>query len=244
MTFAENKNQSSMSIAMVVKDNGQNLGKLEMKRNSTESDRCEDSISYKVTDASGEALMDCQSTTTLDKSTKAVTIKGNSKSPDAEAEVSAKGSIKNLDKGKCVTYQLDEMKTKMNSPSGSQELTCSAELTQGVLDVEIMAPKGEEIPINQQLRQTFFAKYRQELTLSALDIMSKWGINLNDIISSGGANGGSSPESFGMQGNFGTEGTGDDADTGTDESMPEQEDDISGEEDYGEVSDDMSDSVS
>lgn len=42
--------------------------------------------------------------------------------------------------------------------------------------------------------------------------MSKWGINLNDIISSGGANGGSSPESFGMQGNFGTEGTGDDAD--------------------------------
>ena len=84
VTFAENKNQSSMSAAMVVKENGKNLGKLEMKRNSTEDERCEDSISYKVTDTDGEALMDCQSTITLDKSTKAVTIKGSSKSTDTD----------------------------------------------------------------------------------------------------------------------------------------------------------------
>ncbi len=236
MTFAENKNQSSMSVAMVVKDSGQNLGKLEMKRNSTEDDRCEDSISYKVTDSDGEVLMDCQSTIALDKSTKAVTLKGNTKSLETEAEVSAKGSIKNLEKGKCVTYQLDEMKTKTNSLAGSQEFTCSAELTQGVLDGEITAPKGEEIPINQQLLQTFSEKYSQELMLSALDIMSKWGINLNELMNPGAGNGDSALGDFGAQ-ETPDMGTREDADS-------ETGDGIGGEEDYGEASDDVLDSVS
>ena len=244
VTFAENKNQSSMSAAMVVKENGKNLGKLEMKRNSTEDERCEDSISYKVTDTDGEALMDCQSTITLDKSTKAVTIKGSSKSTDTEAEVSAKGSIKNLDKGKCVTYQLDEMKTKTNSPAGSQELTCSVELTQGVLDGEITAPKGKEIPINQQLIQTFSQKYSQELMLSAMDMLSNWGINLNELMNSGAGNGDSA------LGNFGAQeppdiGTGEDYDTGAGEDADSDTGDgIGGGEDYGEASDDVLDSVS
>lgn len=244
MTFAENKNQSSMSVAMVVKNNGQNLGKLEMKRNSTEDERCEDSISYKVSDMDGEALMDCQSTITLDKSTKAVTIKGSSKSLDAEAEVSAKGSIKNLDKGKCVTYQLDEMKTKANSPDGSQEFTCSAELTQGVLDSEITAPKGEEIPINQELIQTFSTKYGQQVMLSFLDIMSKWGINLNELMNSYTLNGDSALGNFGAQESPDI-GTGEDYDMGTGEDADsETGDGIGGEEDYGEASDDVLDSVS
>ncbi len=244
MTFAENKNQSSMSVAMVAKNNGQNLGKLEMKRNSTEDDRCEDSISYKVTDTDGEVLMDCQSTITLDKSTKAVTVKGSSKSLDVETELSAKGSIKNLDKGKCVTYQLDEMKTKTNSLAGSQEFTCSAELTQGVLDGEITAPKGEEIPINQQLLQTFSEKYSQELMLSALDIMSKWGINLNDLMNSYTWNGDSALGNSGAQ-ETPDIGMGEDVDMGTGEDADsETGDGIGGEEDYGEASDDVLDSVS
>lgn len=238
MTFAENKNQSSMSIAIVVKNNGESLGKFEMKRSSTENDRCEDSISYKVTDADGSVLMDCQSTTNFDKSTKALTIKGSSKGMDSDSQISAKGSIKNLDKGKCITYQLDEMEVKQDTPFGSQGFTCSLELTEGVLDGEITAPKGKEIPINQQLIETFSSKYSQELMLSALDIMSKWGINLNDIMQSGGTNG-SLPS-----GNFDIGGAGGDADAGTDESTPEQDDGIGGGEDFGEASDEVLDSVS
>lgn len=182
-TFAEDGDKSSMNLSITVVNGGQTLAKVEMKRDSVEGDRCKDTVAYKVTGANEAVMMDTNSTIEIDKATNAFTMTGSSHAEDADSEVTAKGSIKNLEKGKCVTYQFDELKIKTESLLGTQEFSCAAEITESVLDGEIVAPKGEEIAINEELMQTFAEKYGQEATLSLFTTLSKWGINMNDLYS-------------------------------------------------------------
>lgn len=179
VAFAGEKEQSSMNLTISITNNGQAYAKVEMKRTSEMGTHCKDAISFQVTGENEEVLMDSQTTMEIDTATKAVVVTANSAVEDDKSEMTAKGSIKNLEKGKCVTYQFDEMKTKTESLMGTQEVSFAAELTEGVLDGDIAAPQGEEVAINKELIKNFAAKYGQELMLSYFTILNKWGIDMN-----------------------------------------------------------------
>lgn len=182
LEFTENGNQSSVTFTADMKDSsGQSAGsKIEINREGTDGDICEDKLTYKVVD--GKNVMDSYSTITINKSTNELTVSGGSSLDDVKTEFSAKGSIKNLTKGKCVTYQFDQYEiTEEIFSQTVLKMSAALEVTAGVLDGEVTAPQGEEVKIDQELINTFKDKYVQEMSLSFVTIMTKWGIDLNAL---------------------------------------------------------------
>ena len=99
--------------------------------------------------------------------------------------MTAEGSVKNLEKGKCVTMQYDRMHIVQEADGEKMEYSLSADVTEGVLDSEVLPLKGEEVPINQELTQSFSQKYGQEAVMSLFTILSKWGVDLSGLYNQG-----------------------------------------------------------
>ena len=183
LKFTENGNQSSTVFTADMKDSsGQLAGKMEISVEGTDGDTCEDKITYKV-NINDRVTMENSYTIAINKSTNELIVSGGSNQNNViKTEFSGKGSVKNLTKGKRVTYHLDQF--EMTEEYRSQTLlkmSAALEVTEGVHDGEITAPQGEEVAIDRELIDTFENKYFQELSLSLATIMTKWGINLNDL---------------------------------------------------------------
>lgn len=184
INFSEKENQFSRNLAFSVVQDGNTLAKAELKCNSVTGNTCKEDISCKATGENGVVLVDMQAIMEIEKATNAMKLTMSREIENSKMKMTANGSIKNLEKGKCVTFQYDDINVKNESLDGTQEYSLSAEITEGVLDGEVLALKGEEVAINDELINSFDEKYGQEMMLSFYTILAKWGVDPTTLLGS------------------------------------------------------------
>ena len=92
--------------------------------------------------------------------------------------MTANGSIKNLEPGKCVTMQYDEVNMEQNPIYGSKtSMSYKMEATLAVLDGDVNTVSGEEVAVTPDNIEKVLDSYTDEVEKNMLAIVKKWGIN-------------------------------------------------------------------
>lgn len=185
-TCNENENQHEVEANIDVLQNGTSMGTLAYTGSSKDGDVCEDSRKVTVT-ASGTELGAYEMRQTLDvknnnafEMNASMSVQGNDL-----MTMTSNGSIKNLEPGKCVTMQFDEMSVEQKSLYGSSTSTSYAmEATLAVLDGDVKAASGEEVDITSDDMEQILDSYTDEVQKNMTAILEKWGITPEGLGSS------------------------------------------------------------
>lgn len=185
ISFSEESGEFHKNFTVSVAQKGKTAVKAQMQYTGTSGDSCKETAAYHVTDAEGSTLLNMKTVTELEKATNKLNVKIDQEQDGIRMNMTAEGSVKNLEKGKCVTMQYDRMHIVQEADGEKMEYSLSADVTEGVLDSEVLPLKGEEVPINQELTQSFSQKYGQEAVMSLFTILSKWGVDLSGLYNQG-----------------------------------------------------------
>lgn len=178
-TFSENENQNYTNIQIDVMQNGTSAGKVTYVMDSKKGDLCEDIMKIAV-NVSGTEMASCEMKQTLDvKNNNALTLSVSANTQGTEVmSMNASGSVKNLERGKCVTFKLDEISMEQSGTyTDSQTMTCGMEYTIAVLDGELKEPVGEEVALTPETADSVMQSYASEMQNNLLTIVSKWDLN-------------------------------------------------------------------
>jgi len=182
-SFTGAKDQNDANVEVEVLQNGTSLGKLVYSMNSKKGDTCEDIMKF-VVSASGSELMNYETRQTLEvKNNNAVTMqmKMNMEGGDSMT-MTANGSVKNLEPGKCVTLQMDEVNSDQTSSYGTtQSMSFAMEYTLAVLDGDVTMASGEEVAVTPETFETVLDQYESSAEKNMMAIVEKWG--LKDLVS-------------------------------------------------------------
>lgn len=113
---------------------------------------------------------------TVDPKQNKYTMEAELKSVGKEVvKLQAKGSIKNLNPGKTVSYALDKVRVRV---SGEEIFSTAMDLTIGVLEDSIEPPEGEEIVMDQMddLQDPVCQQFALDLVKNGTPILMKWGL--------------------------------------------------------------------
>lgn len=177
-TFADNEGQKTANAEIEAMQSGISVGKVSYSLEGKKGDLCEDVMKL-VASASGSELLSYELKETLDvKNNNALTIHT---SVNMEGEnvmaLDASGSVKNLEKGKCMTLHLDEIRLEQSETLGtSQSMTCGMEYTLAVLDGDLRMAAGEEVPVTPETMQSVLGQYETEAQKNLISVLGKWGL--------------------------------------------------------------------
>ena len=178
-TFSENENQNYTNIQIDVMQNGTSAGKVTYVMDSKKGDLCEDIMKIAV-NVSGTEMASCEMKQTLDvKNNNALTLSVSANTQGTEVmSMNASGSVKNLERGKCVTFKLDEISMEQSGTyTDSQKMTGGMEYTMAVLDGEPKEPDGEEVTLTPETVDSVMQTYASEMQNNLLTIVSKWDLS-------------------------------------------------------------------
>ena len=146
---------------------------------SKTGDLCEDVMKF-VVRVSGTELASCEMKQTLNvKNNNALTMDVSANVQGTEImSMNASGSVKNLERGKCVTFKLDEISMQQSGIyTDSQNMTWDMEYTLAVLDGELKEPVGEEVALTPENVESVMQTYASEIQQNLQTIISKWGLS-------------------------------------------------------------------
>lgn len=178
-TCNENGDQREANVTIDLLDNGTSAGKIVYSGSSKKGDVCEDVRKITVS-ASGSELVAYETRETLDTKNNNAFEMHTSANVEGEdvMTMTANGSYKNLEPGKCVTLQCDEMNMEQNSSYGSNtSMSYKMEFTLAVLDGDVNTVSGEEVAVTPDNIEKVLDSYTKEVEKNASAIVKKWGIN-------------------------------------------------------------------
>lgn len=177
-TFNENGEQQEVTANIELMQNGNSMGKAVYTILSKDGSICEDTRKFTVSDGKNE-LVSYDERTTLDKkNNNAFEVNSSMKMNGIEImSMTSNGNIKNLEKGKCVTMQYDEVKMEQQSLYGSKSVMSYAmEMTMAVLDGGVTMIPGEEVAVTPDTVESVLDSYKKEIMKNFTAILEKWGI--------------------------------------------------------------------
>lgn len=175
----ENENQHEVNANIDVLQNGTSVGTLAYTGSSKKGDVCEDTRKVTVS-ASGTELGAYEVRQTLDVKNNNAFAMNASMSADGTdlMTMTASGSVKNLEPGKCVTLQYDEVNTEQKSLYGSStSMSYGMEATLAVLDGDVSSASGEEVAVTPDNIEEVLDSYTEEVQKNMMAIITKWGIS-------------------------------------------------------------------
>lgn len=176
VSFNTNGNQREIDFTMEALQNGASQGKIELSVNSKEGDICEDAVKYAVADEKGTDVLSYEIRETLDvKNNNALEVNASMNSDMGNMTVVAHGNIKNLESGKCITIQCDEVNMEQNMAGTKLAMTYAMEATLSVLDGEVSMASGEEVKITPATVESVLDSYEKEAQKNMDAIIDKWG---------------------------------------------------------------------
>lgn len=178
-TCNENGNQREANVTIDLLQNGTSAGTIVYSGSSKKGDVCEDVRKITVS-ASGSELAAYENRETLDvKNNNAFEMHVSSSVQGKDVmTMTANGSYKNLEPGKCVTVQCDEVNMEQNSSYGSNtSMSYKMEVTLAVLDGDVNTVSGEEVAVTPDNIEKVLDSYTKEVEKNASAIVKKWGIN-------------------------------------------------------------------
>lgn len=178
-TFNENGEQQEATVKIELTQNGNSLGEIVYTGLTKSGNVCEDTRKIAVT-ADGKEVVSYDERMTLDtKNNNAFEVNASMKMSGTELmSMASNGSIKNLEKGKCVTLQYDEVKLEQTPLYGSKSVASYAmEMTMSVLDGGVTMVSGEEVSMTPETADSVLSPYEKEVTKNFAAILEKWGIN-------------------------------------------------------------------
>lgn len=178
-TFSENANQNIANVQIDVIQNGTSAGEITYTMDSKTGDLCEDVMKF-VVRVSGTELVSCEMKQTLNvKNNNALTMDVSANVQGTEImSMNASGSVKNLERGKCVTFKLDEISMQQSGIyTDSQNMTWGMEYTLAVLDGELKEPVGEEVALTPENVESVMQTYASEIQQNLQTIISRWGLS-------------------------------------------------------------------
>lgn len=177
-TCNENGNQREANVTIDMLQNGTSAGTIVYTGSSKKGDVCEDVRKVTVS-ASGSELVDYEARETLDvKNNNAFEMHASTSVQGTDVmTTTASGSIKNLEPGKCVTLQYDEVNMEQKSISGSNtSMSYKMEATLAVLDGDVTTVSGEEVAVTADNIEKVLESYTEEVEKNMSAIVKKWGI--------------------------------------------------------------------
>lgn len=177
-TCNENGDQSEANVTIDLLQNGTSAGTVVYTGSSKKGDVCEDVRKVTVS-ASGSELAAYETRETLDvKNNNAFEMhtSANVEGKDVMT-MTANGSIKNLEPGKCMTLQYDEVNMEQNSYGSNTSMSYKMEATLAVLDGGVKAVSGEEVAVTPDNIDKVLDSYTKEVEKNMSAIVKKWGIN-------------------------------------------------------------------
>lgn len=177
-TCNENGDQSEANVTIDLLQNGTSMGTVVYAGSSKKGDVCEDVRKVTVS-ASGSELAAYEARETLDvKNNNAFEMHASAKVEGEDVmTTTASGSIKNLEPGKCMTLQYDEVNMEQNSYGSSTSMSYKMEATLAVLDGGVKAVSGEEVAVTPDNIDKVLDSYTKEVEKNMSAIVKKWGIN-------------------------------------------------------------------
>lgn len=178
-TCNENGNQREANVTIDLLQNNTSMGTVAYAGSSKKGDVCEDVRKITVS-ASGSERAAYETRETLDvKNNNAFEMHTSTRVDGKDVmTMTANGSIKNLEPGKCMTMQYDEVNMEQNSSYGSNtSMSYKMEVTLAVLDGDVKAVSGEEVAVTPDNIEEVLDSYNDEMEKNMLAIVKKWGIN-------------------------------------------------------------------
>lgn len=185
-SFRDSDEQRNVTISLVL-DDGSSAGEITYTLNTKKGDVCEDSIQFVVA-ADGVTAYSMNTKQTLDlKNNNAYTMDSSIEiMGEGNATVTGRGSIKNLEPGKCVTMAFDEISL---SDDLGIKMSYGMESTLSVLDGEVAALSGEEVAITPETAESVLKGYASDMQTKLIEVMTSW--RLTDLITGSGYGGSS-----------------------------------------------------
>lgn len=190
-TFSGSEEQRNVTISVEALENSSSVGKITYTLNTKKGDICEDDVNLAVT-VQGVTVCSMDTKQTLDlKNNNAYTMNSSVQMMDqGTTTMTGRGSIKNLEHGKCVTILYDEV--SVNDSIGTS-MSYGMESTISVLDGEVAVPSGEEVAITPDTAESVLEGYATDMQTKLLEVMTSWG--LTDLLTSAYSSYGSSSDS-------------------------------------------------
>lgn len=176
--FNENGEQREVTVNIDLMQNGKSMGKIVYTGLSKDGSVCEDTRKFIVSEEKGE-LVNYDERITLDKkNNNAFELNSSMKEEGTEVmSMVAHGNIKNLEKGKCVTMQYDEVTMEWPKYYGEKFVVSYAmEMTMAVLDGGVSMVSGEEVAMTPDTIDSVLDPYEEEVMKNFAAILEKWDI--------------------------------------------------------------------
>lgn len=189
--FSGSEEQRNVTISVEALENSSSVGELTYTLNTKKADICEDAVNLSVT-TQGVTVCSIDTKQTFDsKNGNAYTLNSSVQMLNqGTTTMTGRGSIKNLDPGKCVTILYDEL--SVTDFSGTS-MSYGMESTISVLDGEVAVPSGEEVEITPDTAESVLEGYSTDMQTKLLEVMTSW--DLTDLLTSAYSSYGSSSDS-------------------------------------------------
>lgn len=177
--FVDNDAQSIANTKISFTRDGSSLAGITYSLQGKKGSVCEDTIKC-VVSADGTEVVSCEIKETLDtKNNNALNMSASVKIPDDdEVKMSYSGSVKNLEKGKSITLDFNDISVDHGE---SDSFSFGMECSMAALDGELKMPAGEEQSMTPDTMESVLSSYQDTVRANLQSIVGKW--NIPDISS-------------------------------------------------------------